>query len=233
MAAARTPAFETVGELVHQLGDIDPDRIRLQPQPGTATEKDLLSLRGRTERIFELVDGTLVEKVMGYDESSLTLRLAHFVHSYLDRNDRGNLAGPDGTMRLMPGLLRVPDLSFVLWERLGGGPQVPEAPIADLAPDLAVEVLSESNTLREMERKLKEYFLAGVRLVWLVDPDKRTVQVATAPDCSVTLREGDVLDGGDVLPGFSLALRDLFARVPRRSPRRRSAAKKRRRGKNS
>ena len=79
-----------------------------------------------------------------------------------------------------------------------------------LAPDLAVEVLSESNTPAEMARKRQEYFTAGVRLVWFVDPDARTEEVYTAPDQSTVVNEEGTLDGGAVLPGFTLPLRDLF-----------------------
>jgi hypothetical protein len=89
--------------------------------------------------------------------------------------------------------------------------RIPDEPIPDVAPDLAVEVLSQSNTEAEMGRKLREYFAAGVRLAWLVDPETRTVQVYTAPDQCSLLRENDTLDGGAVLPGFTLALAGLFA----------------------
>jgi Uma2 family endonuclease len=72
-----------------------------------------------------------------------------------------------------------------------------------------------------MERKLKEYFLAGSRLVWLVDLEIRIVSVYTSPDEVTVLREGDTLSGGDVLPGFTLPLKQLFARVPRASSKKR------------
>jgi len=86
---------------------------------------------------------------------------------------------------------------------------------------LAVEVLSPSNSLKEIERKLKEYFLSGTQLVWIVDLDARTVKVHTAPDQFETLTERETLTGGDVLPGFMLPLKQLFARVPRaKRPRR-------------
>ena len=77
-----------------------------------------------------------------------------------------------------------------------------------------MEVLSESNTPKEMERKLHEYFAAGVRLVWYVDPEKRIVEVFTRPDQSTRLTEKDTLDGGDVLPGFQLSVASLFSRLP-------------------
>ena len=90
------------------------------------------------------------------------------------------------------------------------GSQAAQGADSPLAPDLAVEVLSKSNTKPEMKRKLGEYFEAGVRLVWMVDPRKRTVRVHTAADQSFLIKEGESLDGGDVLPGFVLPLRELF-----------------------
>jgi Uma2 family endonuclease len=114
----------------------------------------------------------------------------------------------------MPRLVRIPDVSFVSWDRLPKR-EVPADPIPDLAPDLAVEVLSEGNTEKEMQRKLKEYFLAGVRLVWYVDPRTRTVEVYSAPDQRTVLMEQQTLTGGDVLPGLALPLRQVFARMPR------------------
>jgi Uma2 family endonuclease len=156
-----------------------------------------------------------VEKTMGYDESRLALELAIFLGEYLRRNDLGALAGADGSLRLMPGLVRIPDVSFIVWQRMPAA-DAPSKPIPDLSPDLAVEVLSESNTPREMDRKLKEYFDAGARLVWYVDPRARTVTVYTSPDEFTVLDESATLDGADLLPGFTLPLVELFARASRR-----------------
>ena len=88
---------------------------------------------------------------------------------------------------------------------------MPTEPIPDLAPDLAVEVLSVGNTLGEMARKRQDYFAAGLHLVWQVDPRTRTVEVFTAPDQSTILHETHILDGGTVLPGLTLPLPELFA----------------------
>jgi Uma2 family endonuclease len=112
----------------------------------------------------------------------------------------------------MPRLVRIPDVAFVSWKRVPDH-AYPEEPIPDLAPDLAIEVLSKHNTKAEMQRKLKEYFLTGVELVWFVDPVKRRVQVFTSPEESHIVHEDEVLDGGNVLPGFKLPLRKLFARL--------------------
>jgi Uma2 family endonuclease len=211
----------TVADLLEKLGGVPPERVRLKPLPGTATEEDLIAIQHREKRNCELIDGVLVEKPLGYPESFLALRLGHLIQNYLDQHDLGALAGEAGSTRLMPGLVRIPDVSFISWDRLPGR-EVPNTPILGLAPDLAVEVLSSGNTKREMDLKVREYFLAGVRLVWLVDPAKRAVRVYTAPDQSVRLTEGQALDGGDVLPGLRLPLREVFARTPKaRPPKRR------------
>jgi len=133
--------------------------------------------------------------------------------SFLEEQDLGFAAGADGATRLMPGLVRVPDLSFVSWHQVPVRGVIPSEPILGLVPDLAVEVLSLGNTKGEMKRKLREYFLAGVRLVWHVDPRKRTVEVFAGPDQSVVLTEEQNLDGGAVLPGLTLPVRQLFAQL--------------------
>jgi Uma2 family endonuclease len=202
----------TARDLVDRFGPIPLARICFDPFPGTATEQDVLELHEKTDRLFELVDGILVEKTVGFQESVLAAALIRVIGNWVAQHNLGAVAAPDGMMRLAPGLVRIPDVSFIAWEHLPNR-QVPAAPIPNLAPDLAVEVLSPSNTPEEMSRKLREYFNAGVRLVWFVDPRSRTAEVYTGADQSVTLREADTLDGGAVLPGFRLPLRQLFAEL--------------------
>lgn len=213
-APASLAKLESLADLLDQLGDIDPRRVRLHLLPGKGTERDVLRIHDRTGRLYELVNGVLVEKVMSYPESSRAFWLGHLLQLFLDQHDLGNLAGPDGAVRLMPGLVRIPDISFISWDRFPRR-QISDEPITGLAPDLAVEVLSPGNTRKEMRRKLREYFLAGVRLVWFVDPARRIVQVYTSPEQCVTLTEDQTLDGGDVLPGLALPLKQIFARTPR------------------
>jgi Uma2 family endonuclease len=212
--ASAEVSLETVDDLLERLGGISPRRVLLRPQPGQATEADLLRVMQKTDRLFELVEGTLVEKVMGYGEGGLALDIGRLLGKFLDEHDLGDLVGADATMRIMPRLVRIPDVSFVSLDKLPGR-QRPRQAVPDLVPDLAIEVLSEGNTPAEMRRKLKEYFLAGVRLVWFVDPERRTVEVFTAPDAGTVFTEDQTLDGGDVLPGLRLPVRDVFARVPR------------------
>ena len=95
---------------------------------------------------------------------------------------------------------------------------MPDAPIPDLAPDLAVEVLSKSNTAAEMQRKRREYFAAGTTLVWLVDPDSRSVSVYTSEAEVTVLDESAQLTAAELLPGFSLSIRELFSEFDRQAP---------------
>jgi Uma2 family endonuclease len=219
------PATWTVGDLLTHFGGISPRRIRLRPAPGTATEQDVIDIQNREDRLYELVDGVLVEKIMGFEESYLAAVLIQVVGIYVAKADLGIVVGADGTVQLMPQLVRIPDVSFISWRRLPSR-KIPVEPIPNLVPNLAVEVLSKGNTKREMDRKLKDYFLAGVELVWFVDPAKRTVKVYTAPDQFTLLTEDQTLDGGQVLPGFRLPLKELFAKL---SPANGGRAKERKR----
>jgi Uma2 family endonuclease len=216
-ATIASPTIKTLADLRKRLGGIPLDRIWFHPAPGTATEQDVIEAEARENRLCELVDGTLVEKAVGFEEARLATRLGHLVSSFLDQNDLGICVGADGMMRIAPGLVRIPDVSFITWDRFPGR-QSPQEPIPDLAPDLAVEVLNKGNTKAEMARKVREYFEAGVILVWLIDPKKRTARVFSTVEKSTIVRADQALDGGDVLPGFALLLSDLLDRGGR--PRR-------------
>jgi Uma2 family endonuclease len=218
-AAAASPGSpaappETLAELHRRLGGVPLERIRCQPPPGTATEDDVLRRVNGEKHLFELVDGVLVEKAMGYYESVLAVVLIQLLSNFLEQHDLGVVSGADGTLRLMPGLVRIPDVAFIAWERFPNR-RLPAEPIPGIAPDLAVEVLSEGNTDAEMERKLGEYFATGVRLVWYLDPKSRTARVYTSPTTVQVLTEADTLEGEPVLPGFRLPLREWFERAER------------------
>ena len=203
------PNTATIGDLLKRLGNIPAERVRLNPTPGTATEKDVLDVLDRENRPCELVEGTLVAKAVGYEESELALLIGTFLNNYVRPRKLGIVTGADGTIRLFPGLVRIPDVAFESW---GCFPdrRRPKTRIPRLAPDLVVEILSKGNTKPEMAKKLGEYFGAGVRVVWLVDHRKRTVRVHTAVDESVLIKQGQALDGGAVLHGFMLRLDELF-----------------------
>jgi Uma2 family endonuclease len=158
----------------------------------------------------------LVEKGRGYTESVIAANVIMLLKLFVDPRKLGLVSGESGMMRLFPGLVRIPDVAFVSWRRIPGG-TIPRDPVPDLVPDLAVEVLSRSNTRAEMTRKTSEYFEAGVRLLWTVDPDTRTIAVSLPAGPVRTLTEDDTLDGGDVLPGFSVPVRDIFAGLKKAS----------------
>jgi Uma2 family endonuclease len=216
--ATASPVVETLADLHARLGEVPLSRIRLHPPPGTATEADVLVRPNGEKRLFELVDRVLVEKTMGYYESLLAALLIGFLRAFLHQNDLGFVMGADAPLRLAPGLVRLPDISFVLWDRFPNR-ELPPEPIPDLVPDLAIEVLSEGNTEAEMARKLQEYFAAGVQLAWYVDPRARTVRVYTSPTDVRLLSEEDTLEGGSVLPGFTVNIREWFELAGRRRGR--------------
>jgi Uma2 family endonuclease len=208
------PVIETLADLLDRLA-VPPNRIRMQPPPGTATEADVLATLNGEKRLCELVDGVLVEKAMGFYESLLAAVLIRLLGNFVHAHRLGVVPGADGTVRLMPGRVRIPDVAFFSWRHFPNR-KLPRRPIPDLAPDLAVEVISENNTAAEMERKLQEYFTAGVQLVWYVYPETRTVQVYTSPTDVHLLGEDETLDGGTVLPGFRLSIREWFAEAGER-----------------
>jgi hypothetical protein len=106
-ATIAAPDIRTLADLRRRMGGIPLDRIWFHPAPGTATEKDVVEAEERENRLCELVDGTLVEKAVGFEEARLAMRLGHLISSYLDQNDLGICVGADGMMRIAPGLVRI------------------------------------------------------------------------------------------------------------------------------
>lgn len=211
-AIATLPKLPTQAELTRRFGPMPAHRIRLDRYP--ATEADVEELEAREDRLYELVDGILLEKVVAYIESVLALAIGAKLREFVKPQKLGIVSGADGMMRLFPGLVRIPDAAFTDREQFPEGRVGPEA-IPDLHPDLAVEVLSESNTDEEMDEKLRDYFESGCRLVWLIDPPTKSALVFTKPDraSGTSLTIHDSLDGGEVLPGFTLPLAELFAEL--------------------
>jgi Uma2 family endonuclease len=202
-----------LAELLDQLGGVPLERILARPAPGTATEKDAIALlQAPNKRLVELVQGVLIEKPMATSESNVAARLLVLIGVYLLEHDLGTLLTSDGAVRLMPGLIRVPDMSFISWDKLPGK-KIPKAPVASLVPDLAAEVISKKNTKREMQRKLRDYFLAGVRLVWLIYPKTRTAEAYTSPEDVRQIGKDQLLDGGTVIPGYRLPLARIFEHI--------------------
>lgn len=210
--------FITAAEMQDQLGGIPLERIRMVPPPRLATEEDLLRLLDSENRICELVDGTLVEKTKGYFESRLAVILGHLIEAFLDKHDLGIVLGADGTLRILADQIRVPDVAFLSWRHF---PQrmLPAEPVPAIAPDLAIEVLSAGNTKDEKERKLDDYFAAGVVTVWLIDPASQSAVVYEGRHELRTISLADSLTAERVLPGLAISLQQLFDNAGRRSRR--------------
>src|SRR5579859_2808534 len=199
-----TRSIKTLADLLDRLGGVPLERIRFKPFLGTATVQDVIDIQQREGQRCELVEGVLLEKAMGFIESALACFMIEMLRAFVVPRNLGIVTGPDGTVELMAGLVRIPDVAFTHWDRLPGR-RYPAAPVPQLAPNLAVEVLSQSNTPGEMAAKRQDYFGAGVELVWEVDPDARTATIYTTPTQATLLTTADTLDGDSVLPGFTLA----------------------------
>lgn len=161
----------------------------------------------------ELVDGEVIEMppvggAHGWREVKVARRLDEFV----ERHGLGVVLAGEVGFRLGlphdPERVRAPDVAFVSTERLPGG-KVPER-FLEGAPDLAVEILSPSDSPSEVQRKVRDWLDAGARLVWLWAPEAKTVTAYRADGSARLLREHEVLDGEDVLPGLSIPLAELF-----------------------
>ncbi len=202
----------TLADLFERFGPMPASRIRRTPAPGTATARDALAIHRREGKMCELVDGVLVEKAMGYEESLLAVEIIFLLESYIRGKKLGVIASEGGMFRLSPQLMRIPDVSFVSLSRLPGG-KPPRGPMPAIAPNLAVEILSKSNTDREMSRRLSDYFESGVELVWFVEPRVRTIKVYTSRDKLTVLKGSQVLTGGIVLPGFKVRVADIFKKL--------------------
>jgi Uma2 family endonuclease len=205
-----------MAQLIAHLGDIPPERIRLQPAPGRATEEDVITAKARLNCLCELIDGVLVEKPMGYYESRLAAILIYFLEEYLTRHDLGFVLGADAMVGIVPGQVRLPDVCLFYWKRFPNR-ILPPGAILRMTPDLAVEILSPSNRPREMERKLSELFAGGAQLIWHVEAEQRKVKVYTGVDQFTELDASQTLDGSNVLPGFTLPLEHWFARAGHRA----------------
>ena len=161
---------------------------------------------------YELVDGHLVEKPIGAESDWIGMRLIAQLVMFVESSRRGHVFGPETgyqCFRDAPNKVRKPDGSFIAAGRLPGN-RIPKGHIR-IVPDLAIEVISPNDLYYEVEAKVHEYQTAGVRLIWVVNPDLRTVKVYDSQAGHPSeLTAGDELTGGDVLPGFRCTIADLF-----------------------
>ena len=216
ISTASKTRFATIADVQERLGHVPESRILAFPAPGTATVQDLLDSSITKGGLCELVDGILVEKEVSWRKGFLSSWIGTRINLYLMENNIGATAGAAGLIRFKLDLVRSPDVSFIRWDSVDDTDEIenPAGAFLEVPPDLAVEVLSPGNTRREMEIKLAEYAKAGVKLVWYVDPERKEVEVYPKgnPKRKKTLGVEGTLDGGDVLPGFTLPVAKIFER---------------------
>ncbi|MBW4436666.1 MAG: Uma2 family endonuclease [Pleurocapsa minor GSE-CHR-MK-17-07R] len=159
------------------------------------------------DRLFELIEGKFVEKMASFSSSKVALRIGQKLLNYLDQNEIGFATAADGGYIMPDGNILMPDVGYISRERM------PEPPVREvpMPPDLAVEVKSPTDSTWKLRAKVDKYLAHGTRLVWIIFPDEQRAEVyaADAEDLVAVGAEG-VLDGGVVLPGFSLPMKDIF-----------------------
>jgi Uma2 family endonuclease len=167
---------------------------------------------------YELVDGQLLERKTGIESSWVGGRLHALLDTFCAEHGIGwvlNSASGYQCFSYDPGRVRRPDVSFVRYGRFPAG-VLPEG-WARIPPELAVEVVSPNDTAYELDEKLEDYRKAGVPLVWVINPNSRTVRVHRRDGSVIYLREDEELSGEDVIPGFRCVVREMLPR-PEPSP---------------
>ncbi|MGH7587481.1 MAG: Uma2 family endonuclease [Gemmatimonadota bacterium] len=158
---------------------------------------------------MELVRGDVVrEPLAGFEHGVVAARIASCLQTFVRRHRLGKVVGASGFVLFDdPPTVRAPDVAFVARDRLPADPRG----FARLAPDLAVEIVSPSNTISELQEKVFDYLDAGTPLVWVVEPRGRTVTVYRSRDEIRILTSGQEIEGGEVLPGFRIEVSEFFA----------------------
>ncbi|HVA49826.1 MAG TPA: Uma2 family endonuclease [Pirellulales bacterium] len=215
-APPKTGSARTLADVLAPVVGVPLGRIRVHPAPGRATVQDVIDIQDREGVLCELVAGVLVEKHVGYSESLLASVIIELLNAFVRSRNLGHVTGEAGTMQLMPDLVRIPDVAYTSWERLPGGRR-PTERVPRLAPNIVVEILSEGNTPAEMAEKRRLYFEAGVDLVWEINLLRRSATAYRSPADFETLEKDGRLEGGTVLPGFTLPLAEVFAELDRRA----------------
>jgi Uma2 family endonuclease len=159
---------------------------------------------------FELVDGVLVEKVMGVEEQSIDSDLLAWLSPYVRENGLGWTVMECKFALPKVGNNRIPDLAFVSYATWPKPKRRPKGPYWSVAPDLAVEVISPTDVGADVMDKMKEYFTAGCKAVWIVWPTLEQIHVYSSPTSVRIFGSTDTLEGDPVIPGFRLPLIELF-----------------------
>jgi Uma2 family endonuclease len=163
------------------------------------------------DMLYEVVNGKIVEKVVGAYEVEIAALFIEYLAPHLRAHRLGKVVGEMiFRIDLAKDLQRRPDVAFISHDRWPFDRRAPKVAVWDMVPDLAIEVISPSNTADDVQEKIEEYFRAGVRQVWVVYPRQKIVYVYASPTRIEVLTLGQELDGGELVPGFRLPLTALF-----------------------
>ena len=174
------------------------------------TADDLLRLYSEGVR-GELIRGVLSKTMpTGQEHGEIAMLFGFRLGNFIYPRKLGRLLGSDAGIRLErdPDTVREPDVAFISAEKLPLGTRNPS--YAEVVPDLVVEIVSPGDSRAAVNDKALMWLRFGVRLVWVVYPESRSVEVFRNGQSVVTLDENDALDGGEVLPGFSCQAREIF-----------------------
>jgi Uma2 family endonuclease len=174
------------------------------------TAEDLWRMPGNG-RGLELVRGELREMApAGFDHGAVCVTIASLLHTHVRAHKLGVVVGAETGFVLArnPDVVRGADAAFVASARI----PTTGRPVKywDGGPDVAVEVLSPTDTVEQVEEKVDDYLAAGTPLVWVINPRRKTVTIYKPGGKPVILSETDTLDGGDVVPGFSCLVARIF-----------------------
>jgi Uma2 family endonuclease len=181
------------------------------------TPADLLAMPD--SKRFELVDGNLVERDMGWQSSWIGGKLLRLLGNFGEENGQGWVAPADASYQCFPDSpdkVRRPDVSFICRARLPG--EIFPPGHCSIAPDLVAQVVSPNDLAYDVDERVHEYLGAGVHLVWVIYPETRSIMVHRPDGTGLRLEEGDELSGETVLPGFRVPVQDIFPPIPATKP---------------
>jgi Uma2 family endonuclease len=172
------------------------------------TEKKLMQLPD-DGHVYELVGGELQMSQAGFEHGEIMTKVIVPLGAYVQAQKLGVVVGASTGFRMKTGNTRSPDVSFVAKARLRG--RRPTKKFFQGAPDLAVEIISPNDLWIRATQKIAELFANGARLAWVINPADQTVLVYHSAQPDRILKAGDLLDGEQVVPGFTFPVAELFA----------------------
>jgi Uma2 family endonuclease len=184
-----------------------PSRTSVATPTKRATEDDLRATP-RDGRKYELVDGDIVVSPAGARHGKVCVNLVLALGNFVKEHALGQVLDSSTGFRLPGGNVRSPDVSFISSERLANTALSDD--FSEVAPDLAVEVLSPGDRPRPLLDKIGEYLQSGVRLVWVIDPQRERAAVYRSLTDVRDLGLDDTLGGEDVVPGFACRLNEIL-----------------------